>query len=150
MSDSVTEWTVAHQSPLSMELSRQEYWSGLPCLPPVDLPDPGIKPESPGSPALQAGLYCWVSGACTSIYHIFMYINVFIYAFIQVIPECLYTHMYIQAYIQTHIFQIHMCILPVFMSPPFLGSESLPYPSDFVWRGCGAVSHGPHPTISSA
>ena len=44
-------WTVAHQAPLSMGFSRQEYWSGLPCLPPGDLPDPGIKP---GSPALQA------------------------------------------------------------------------------------------------
>ena len=40
-----------HQAPLSMEFSRQEYWGGLPCPPPGDLPDPGIKP---GSPALQA------------------------------------------------------------------------------------------------
>ena len=54
-------WTVAHQIPLefllilSMELSRQEYWSGLTCLPPGDLPwdfsNPAIKP---GTPALQA------------------------------------------------------------------------------------------------
>ena len=41
-----TLWTVAHQAPLSMGFSRQEYWSGLPCPPPGDLPDPGIKPES--------------------------------------------------------------------------------------------------------
>jgi len=34
--------------------SRQEYWNGLPCPPPGDLPDPGIKPMSPVSPALQA------------------------------------------------------------------------------------------------
>ena len=47
----VTLWTVAHQAPLSMEFSRQGYWSGLPCLPPGDLPNPGIKPKSP---ALQA------------------------------------------------------------------------------------------------
>ena len=39
-------WTVAHQAPLSMGFSRQEYWSGLPCPPPGDLPDPGIKPMS--------------------------------------------------------------------------------------------------------
>ena len=52
MSDSLTPWTVAHQVPLSMEFSRQEYWSGLPFPSPGDLPDPGIKP---GSPALQAG-----------------------------------------------------------------------------------------------
>ena len=43
-------WTVACQVPLSMEFSRQEYWSGLLCPPPGDLPNPGIEP---GSPALQ-------------------------------------------------------------------------------------------------
>ena len=42
----VTPWTLAHQVPLSVGFSRQEYWSGLPFLPPVDLPDPGIKPGS--------------------------------------------------------------------------------------------------------
>ena len=40
-------WTVAHQAPLSMGFSRQEYWSRLPCPPPEDLPNPGIKPRSP-------------------------------------------------------------------------------------------------------
>ena len=45
--------TVAHQAPLSMEFSRQEYWSGLPLPFPGDLPNPGIEP---GSPALYAGL----------------------------------------------------------------------------------------------
>ena len=49
-----TQWTVAHQAPLSVGLSRQEYWSGLPYPPPGDLPDPGINPTSPESPALQA------------------------------------------------------------------------------------------------
>ena len=47
----VTLWTVAHQAPLSIEFSRQGYWNGLPCLPPGDLPNSGIKPKSP---ALQA------------------------------------------------------------------------------------------------
>ena len=47
----VTPWTVAHQDPLSMGFSRQEYWSRLPCPPLGDLPDPGIEP---GSPTLQA------------------------------------------------------------------------------------------------
>ena len=51
MSNSATPWTVAHQTPLSMEFSRQEYWSGLPFSSLGDLPDPGIKPRSP---ALQA------------------------------------------------------------------------------------------------
>ena len=47
-----TLWTVALQAPLSMGFSRQEYWSGLPCPPPGDLPDPGIEPTSFMSPAL--------------------------------------------------------------------------------------------------
>ena len=46
-----TPWNVACQAPLSMGFSRQEYWSGLPCPPPGDLPNPGIEQ---GSPALQA------------------------------------------------------------------------------------------------
>ena len=41
-----TPWTVvAHQALLSMEFSRQEYWSGLPFVSPGDLPDPGIEPR---------------------------------------------------------------------------------------------------------
>ena len=43
----VTLWTVAHQAPLSMGFSRQEYWSGLPFPSAGDLPDPGIEPRSP-------------------------------------------------------------------------------------------------------
>ena len=50
VSDFAIPWTVAHQAPLSMEFSRQEYWSGLPFPAPGDLPDSGIEP---GSPALQ-------------------------------------------------------------------------------------------------
>ena len=46
-----TPWTIAHQAPLSMEFSRQEYWNGLPFPTPKDLPGPGMEP---GSPALQA------------------------------------------------------------------------------------------------
>ena len=48
----VTPQTVAHQAPLSMKFSRQEYWSGLPFPFPGDLPDPGIKPASLVSPSL--------------------------------------------------------------------------------------------------
>ena len=50
MSDFATPQIVAHQAPLSMGFSRQEYWSGLPFPFPRHLPTPGIKP---GSPALQ-------------------------------------------------------------------------------------------------
>ena len=49
-----TLWTVAHQAPLSLEFSRWEYWSGMPCPPPGDLPDSGIKHMSSVAPALQA------------------------------------------------------------------------------------------------
>ena len=52
-----TPWTVAHQAPLSMEFSQQEYWSGTPFPPSGHLPDPGIKPASPGSPALAGGFF---------------------------------------------------------------------------------------------
>ena len=45
--------TVACQAPLPMEFSRQEYQSGLPCLPPGDLPNPGIEHVAPAAPALQ-------------------------------------------------------------------------------------------------
>ena len=48
--------SVAHQSPLSMRFSRQEYWHGLPFLTPGELPNPGIKPTSLTSPAL-AGIF---------------------------------------------------------------------------------------------
>ena len=48
----VTPWTVAYQAPLSMELSRQEFWNGLPFLPPGDLPDSGLEPAYPTIPAL--------------------------------------------------------------------------------------------------
>ena len=49
-----TPWTVAYQAPPSMGFSRQEYWSELPFPSPGELPDPGIKPISLASPALQA------------------------------------------------------------------------------------------------
>ena len=60
MSDCVTLWTVAHQVPLSMGFSRQEYWCGLPCPPLGDLPNPGIEPMSLISPAL-AGRFFTIS-----------------------------------------------------------------------------------------
>ena len=51
---------VAHQASLSMGFSRQEYWSGLPCPPPGDLPDPGNEPISPASPALAGRFFTTV------------------------------------------------------------------------------------------
>ena len=49
-----TPWIIVHQAPLSVGFSRQEYWSGLPCPPPGDLPNPGMEPISP---ALADGLF---------------------------------------------------------------------------------------------
>ena len=52
-----TIWTVAHQAPLSMGFSRQQYWNGLPCPPPGDLSNPGIEPGSLKSHALAARFF---------------------------------------------------------------------------------------------
>ena len=56
-SDSVTPWTSPSGSSVHMGFSRQEHWSGFPCPPPGDLPDPGIEPVSLMSPALVGGFF---------------------------------------------------------------------------------------------
>ena len=56
---SATPWTITHHALLSMGFSRQEHWTGLPCSPPWDLPDPGIRPASLKTPA-------WAGGVVTS------------------------------------------------------------------------------------
>ena len=61
-------WTVV---PLSMGFSRQEYWSGLPCHPPENLPNPGIKPESLMSPEL-AGWFFTTSATWEARRHLGM------------------------------------------------------------------------------
>ena len=53
----MTPWTVAHQAPLSMGFPRQEYWRELPFPPPGNLPDLGMEPMSPESPALAGGFF---------------------------------------------------------------------------------------------
>ena len=60
-----TPWTAAYQAPLSMGFSGQEHWSGLPCPPPGDLPNPGIKPESLMSPALAGRFFTNSTQKCT-------------------------------------------------------------------------------------
>ena len=52
-----TSWTIAPQGPLSMAFPRQEHWSGVPIPPPGDLPNPGLKPVSLASSALQVDFY---------------------------------------------------------------------------------------------
>ena len=53
----VTQWTAAHQAPLFTGFSGQEYWTGLLCPPPGDLPYPGIEPASLKSTALAGRLF---------------------------------------------------------------------------------------------
>ena len=53
----ITLCTIAGQAPLSMGFSRQEYWSGLPCPPPGNLPGSGVKPTSLVSPMLAARFF---------------------------------------------------------------------------------------------
>ena len=52
-----TLWTVAHQASLSIGFSKQEYWSGLSCPSPGDLPDPKIEAASPKSLASTGGFF---------------------------------------------------------------------------------------------
>ena len=68
-------WTVAHQAPLSMGFSRQEYWSGLPCPPPGDLPNPGIKSESLKFPALTGRLF--ITSATWVYIHTYIYMYIY-------------------------------------------------------------------------
>ena len=78
----VTLWTNTHQALLAMGFSRQEYWSELPCPPPGDLPDPGLKPASLKSPALTGRFFTtstiWeahlIHSVCIYIY-IYIYIS---------------------------------------------------------------------------
>ena len=57
---------IARQAPSSLELSRQEYWNGLPCPPPGDLPNPEIKPMSFISPSLAGGIFT-TSATCEAL-----------------------------------------------------------------------------------
>ena len=66
VADSLPPWPLACQAPLSMEFSRQEYWSGLPLPPPGDLPHSGMEPASP---ALAGGFF--TTSATWEAYHCF-------------------------------------------------------------------------------
>ena len=88
-----TPWTAANQAPLSRVFSRQEYWSGLPFLPPRDLPDPEIKPMSPGLLCLlyweadSSPLSHWENLCiCISLY-VCVYIYIYTYICICIIGE---------------------------------------------------------------
>ena len=92
VSDSAIPWTVAHQAPLSVEFSRQEYWSGFPCPSPEDLPNLGIKlgsstlqadslpSEPPGKPIYNICIfrkrwYIYKSVVCRWTFGLFVYLG---------------------------------------------------------------------------
>ena len=85
-----TPWTVACQVPLSMQFPRHKYWSRLPCLPPGNFPDRGIKPASLMSPTL-SGRFFAISTHGKPIYtHIHaLYVYIYIY-----ICSCIYLFMF--------------------------------------------------------
>ena len=72
-----TPWILAFQALLSMGFSRQEHWSGLPCPPPGDLPNPGIEPVSLMSPALASGFFItsatWEAPICAILFKNYVY-----------------------------------------------------------------------------
>ena len=78
----VTPWTVAHQVPLSMEFSRQEYLSGLPFPIPGDFPDPGPEATFPVSPAVAGRFFNTVSPEKAILpYKVINYHNLFFFFF---------------------------------------------------------------------
>ena len=85
----VTVWTAAHQAPLSMEFSRQDYWSGLPLPSPGGLPDPEVKPLSPVSPALAGRFFtCWASSSLNT--KIKMFFAMMIQTYVRGVGVCVY------------------------------------------------------------
>ena len=108
-----TPWTVAHQASQSMGFSRQEYWSGLPFLPPGDLPDPETEPVSPVSPALASRFFTTEplgkSVICIFMHiHVYIYINACMHLFVHLCVH-IYTHREKYKYIYMHIYR-HICI----------------------------------------
>ena len=75
----VTPWTVACQGPLFMGFPRQEYWSGPPCPPPGDLPNPGIETAAPADPVLQVDsllLSHWGSPIFCLYLYVYTFVNI--------------------------------------------------------------------------
>ena len=96
MSNSVTLWTVAPQTLLSIGFPRQASWSGLPFPPPGDLPDPRSEPASPVSPALQAdSLPTEPSGKPNGCMSFFFFSSLFAHILVGLGEEAeVYTHVH--------------------------------------------------------
>ena len=105
----VTPRTIAHQAPLSMEFSRQEYWSGLPCSLPGDLSNPGIKSMSP---ALAGRFF---TSEPPGKPHVCTYVYSVIY---------IYSDIYIRIYIHIY-FAIHLRLTQYYKSNILLFKKTL-------------------------
>ena len=85
-----TSWTVVHQTSLSMEFSRQEYWSGVPFPTPGNLPNPGTEPTSLVSPVLAAGFFTtrttWEASYRYRDIQVYLYVYIYIYSFLGSFP----------------------------------------------------------------
>ena len=117
-------WIVAHQSPLSRRFSRQEYWNGLPCPPPGDIPDPGIEPASSVSPALRTDL-----GTISSIY---LYMTIYYYILYTTVVQPLVYYDYFSFLVRLFILPGVILFIPyknfwtlVFRSPTLDNGSSL-------------------------
>ena len=120
MSNSVISRTAAFQDLLSMEFSRQRYWSGLPFPSPGDLTNPGIKPSllkwqvdsltlsHQGSPSRALNLPTNIC-ICMCIY-IYIYIHTYILCCIHTYIYRLYTYIYIYTHTYIHIIYMHTYI----------------------------------------
>ena len=117
---SVTPWTVGHQAALPMGFSRQEYWSGLPCPPPGDLPDPGMEPVFPESPALQTdslppshlGSPVLASIIQQSDSVIYIYIYIYIYILFHIFSTVVYYRILTIVNSQYCKYQWHLVVYP--------------------------------------
>ena len=132
-----TPWIAAHEGPLSMGFSKQEYWSGLPCPPPGDPPSAGFKPVSLTAPALAGGVgggRCIFTAKATWEAHFYVSVQ-----FSSVAQSCLTlcdpmnrstpglpVHHQLPEFTQTHVHRVRDAIQP---SHPLSSSSPAPNPS---------------------
>ena len=106
-----TPWTIARQAPLSMGFSRQGYWSGVPCPPPGDLPDPGIEPMSLPSPAFAGRFFTmstpWEALDLLSFTQLSSYLTIINLS----IHICNLSSTHTCVYIYIYIYINHLCVI---------------------------------------
>ena len=112
----VTQWTVAHQAPLSIGFSRQEYWSAWLCLPPRNLPNPEIESSSLTSPALEDGFLTTshhLRSPDMDIIYLYLYPYLYVSTYLYLLCPCPY--IYIHTYTDTEIWMYnrYRCLVPM-------------------------------------